>query len=521
VSKKGWQYKIPLKHEGSLFKKLIFPIRREEWRIFALMFGIVSLININFSILRGARNALVVADTGGSAAFIPYFELFGTFPASILLTWGLSRLMRAFSPKFIFSMTMIFFLSFFIVFAFWIYPHRQDIHTLLESKLGLLFGLTRFKVVFTHWPDMVFYIMAELWKVALLSVIFWGFINQNLFLGEAKRFYPPLMLGTSVGTILAGPITVFCTSQFSWNLFPLSGAHWEHSLYLLTLFLFVCGLLTLFIFSSLFKTFEKRKPSESVAQASTAEESAKKEPFSRRLLSLSSSLHYLRKSPYLSALLLIVVAEYVSYALGELIFLETLKEIYPTPAEYCKYMGNLTFWTGILTAFSALVLTPYFLQKYQWSRSAFITPALMVLMTFAFFSVVCLGKAGLFPGTSPFPIAIMLGSLHFCIGRAAKYTLFDATKELAFVPLSQEAQVKGKLIIDGIGSRLGRGGSSFISIFLFLLMGGPGESALFAGILAVSFALISLPAVRSIGREFETINAPSSPELPPFAETAK
>jgi AAA family ATP:ADP antiporter len=221
---------------------------------------------------------------------------------------------------------------------------------------------------------------------------------------------------------------------------------------------------------------------------------------------------------------LIGVAEYVSYALGELVFLETLTEVYPTPSEYCHYMGSLTFWTGILTAFSALILTPYCLQNYSWTRSAVITPVVMVILALAFFSVVCLGKAGLFPGASPFPIAIMLGSLHFCIGRASKYTLFDATKELAFIPLSQEGQVKGKLIIDGIGSRLGRGGSSFLSILLFLLMGGPGESALFAGILAVSFAFISIPAVRSIGREFETISTPApspSPEVDPTASYAQ
>ena len=146
--------------------------------------------------------------------------------------------------------------------------------------------------------------------------------------------------------------------------------------------------------------------------------------------------------------------------------------MYPAPSDYCQYMGNLTLWTGVLTAFSALVLTPYLLQKYRWSISALTTPILMVLMTFAFFFVVCAGKAGFFPGISPLPIAVLFGSLHFCIGRSIKYTLFDATKELAFIPLNQEGQVKGKLIIDGIGSRLGRGGSSFLSIILFLLTGG-------------------------------------------------
>jgi AAA family ATP:ADP antiporter len=131
-------------------------------------------------------------------------------------------------------------------------------------------------------------------------------------------------------------------------------------------------------------------------------------------------------------------------------------------------------------------------------------------MTFAFFSVVCLGKAGWFQKTSPLHLAVILGSLHFCIGRSAKYTLFDATKELAFIPLDQEAQVKGKLVIDGIGSRLGRGTSSFLSIFLFLLLGGPGESALFAGILALSFALSSMRATRFIGTDFVQMNLTAS-----------
>jgi AAA family ATP:ADP antiporter len=208
--------------------------------------------------------------------------------------------------------------------------------------------------------------------------------------------------------------------------------------------------------------------------------------------------------------LIIVVAEYVSYALGELIFLETLKEMYPTPSEYCQYMGNLTLWTGVMTAFSALIVTPYLLQTYRWSHTALITPILMILTTLAFFGVVCFGKIGLFPGASPVLAAVVLGSLHFCIGRSIKYTLFDATKELAFIPLDQETQVKGKLIIDGIGSRLGRGTSSLLSIILVLLTGGLGESALFAGILATLFAVIAIPPFRFIGHEFEKLNTPAT-----------
>ena len=176
-------------------------------------------------------------------------------------------------------------------------------------------------MIFTHWPNLSFYIMSELWKVALLSVIFWGFINQNLSLEKAKRFYPSLLLGSSIGAILSGPIIVFCTSNFLWNNFSLSSQKWQHSLYFLTFFLIVIGLLILFKKIELKNAFIEKQ---------------EKKPFSRKLLSLNSSLKYLMKSPYLSALLIIVLAEYISYALGELIFLQTLKAIYPTRSEYCK-----------------------------------------------------------------------------------------------------------------------------------------------------------------------------------------
>src|SRR5581483_1315132 len=153
-------------------------------------------------------------------------------------------------------------------------------HRLLENKLVVLFGLNRFNVIFTHWPDMVFYIMSELWKVALLSVIFWGFLNQKLSLEQAKRFYPPLLLGSSIGTILAGPITVFCTSLFTWNHFALSTQRWQHSLYLLTAFLILCGVLTLLSFRSLFKRLQKKPSTTEPVDSSEP----KKEPFTKRLL---------------------------------------------------------------------------------------------------------------------------------------------------------------------------------------------------------------------------------------------
>ena len=48
---------------------------------------------------------------------------------------------------------------------------------------------------------------------------------------------------------------------------------------------------------------------------------------------------------------------------------------------------------------------------------------------------------------------------------------FDETKEIAFIPLSQENQRKGKAIVDGLASRFGKSGGALIYIVLFMLCG--------------------------------------------------
>src|SRR5207249_4455846 len=92
---------------------------------------------------------------------------------------------------------------------------------------------------------------------------------------------------------------------------------------------------------------------------------------------------------------------------------------------------------------------------------------------------------------------VILGSLQYCLCRAAKYTLFDSSKELAFVLLPDSQKMQGKLIIDGIGSRLGRGGASMLSLLLISLSGGVMASSWLAGVFAMGItASLTLSTVK-------------------------
>lgn len=448
--------------------KVSFLKDRTATRLFLLMFGIVCLLNVSYTILRSARNALTVADLGGGAGSIPWFELCGTMPGAVLMTLCLTYLLNRHSIRRVFFTVLTTFVTFFLVFSLIIYPllpYSKDFFS--NPSIGIAVPIL---------ASMTFFVMAELWKIALLTVLFWGLVNQYVPLDNAKRYYAPLMLGGSVGTILAGPIISICTAD------TLSHRSWSESLTLLMWALTFLSLIVAWLFSQLWGEFSKDQPI-------TNKPKEKKET-----LSVWSSILICCRSRYLLLLAWVTIADYIAYALGEIIFLDLLKQKFPDPREYCDFMGRLSVWNGILTAISALIITPYLLKRCRWVVASLVTPVCLLITEGAFFFSIWHPALA-----SQLELLVILGSIFFCVVRAAKYTLFDTSKEISFVLLPPLEKMQGKLVVDGMCARLGRGSGSFLTLALIQIFGSVLATAPLAGGIALFIALSCVIATSHLG----------------------
>jgi AAA family ATP:ADP antiporter len=116
-------------------------------------------------------------------------------------------------------------------------------------------------------------------------------------------------------------------------------------------------------------------------------------------------------------------------------------------------------------------------------------------------------------GLTPLVISVYFGAAQNCFSKAMKYSVFDATKEMSFIPLDHELKLKGKAAIDGVGSRLGKSGGSLLQQGLIVVFGSLTASATYVAVIIIAVITGWVFAVKALGRQFTAIAKPQDKEL--------
>lgn len=500
-----------LAQEFGTLRSFVWPIRRDETRKILPMLLMMFLICFNYSILRCIKDSVVV--TASNAEVLPFIKVWAVLPMAVVLTILFTKLNNRFSQEQVLYMMVSGFLLFYALFAFFLYPmsdvfHPHELADSLQTSLPR--GFQGFVSMFRYWTFTLFYVLAELWSSIVLTVLFWGFANEITKVNEAKRFYAVLTIGSNIAATLAGQAAnVFSVGGVFNTSLPFGKTPFEQTLMISVSVIIMAGIATMLIFRWMNKNVLNDPQFDELHLTRWKVKEKKK-------MSIKESFSHLSSSKYLVYIAVLVIAYNLVINMVEVIWKNQLRELYSSPSDYYHFMNNLTTMFGMISTITALFL-PRILERFGWTKTAMITPVIMLFTSLGFFGFIffseqlsSLTMTAL--GMSPLMIVVLFGAAQNCLSKAAKYSVFDATKEMSFIPLEHEVKLKGKAAIDGVGSRFGKSGGSLIHQGLLMVLGNLSASTPYVAAILMGVIAVWMSSVKSLGKLFHDLTHQTEPE---------
>lgn len=484
--------------------KVLWPIERREFKKFFPMALIMLFTLFNYNVLRSLKDALVVPNIGAEA--ISFIKLYAVLPAAILFMVSYAKMTTFMSRKTIYYTFALFFLSFFLIFAFFLYPNSELIHpdpvmiaNLVDKKIDLMLftiDLAHFKwfvKIYGKWIFVLFYVLAEIWGSVMLSLLFWQFANDITKTNEAKKFYPMFGFIGNFGLIIGGQlIKVFYGSPD------------------MIVYLTICLAFAVIAIMVLYNHINNSVLNDPAFAINDGEKVKKKK---KMKLTLFEGFKVIFSSKYLGFIAILVVSYGITINLVEGPWKAKVRELYPTQESYLNFMGNLNLWMGIASAIMMLIGANV-LKRITWFSGAILTPVVIFISGIGFFIFVVYDRS-LMSYTAevdasslmfnPLFLAVVFGMVQNISSKATKYSFFDPTKEMAYIPIDPELKTKGKAAVDIVGARLAKSGGAVIqsSIFIFLPLATYADIAPFLMIVFVIVSLVWLVDVKMLSREYD------------------
>jgi AAA family ATP:ADP antiporter len=447
----------------SPLRRFLWPIHGHELKKFLPLSLMMFFILFNYTILRNTKDTLVITASGPEV--IPFLKAVVVLPFSILLVTAYAKISNIFSKQKVFYLVLGAFLGVYVTYVLFIHPHKEMLHMAPErlARLKQTYpNLQHFFSVIGNWSSSLFYLFAELWGATILSLMFWQFANEITRVAEARRFYAMFGLLGHFALIAAGLVgKQLCSVRHTLGN---TEAGWSHFINYVVLAITISGALIAFLYywintrvltdpkyyDGVDRIIDKKKPK----------------------LSLRESFKYVMSSKYLGYIAVLVIAYGVAMNLTGIMWKKQVQIQYPNPLEYADFMSSFSMTIGYTT-----ILLIFFLkglvERFGWYRGAIITPVIMIMTVVPFFAFMFfqdqMGALVSWSGYTALMVAILIGATQQILCKSAKYSMFDPTKEMAYIPLDQELKIKGKAAVDVTGYSFAKACGGYLSGALLII----------------------------------------------------
>ena len=302
--------------------------------------------------------------------------------------------------------------------------------TLLGTRKTLMgtFILTAFMFLGAHqliaegsvWTIGVIYIFRLIYVVVIIEQ-YWSFLNSILDSATAKKIYGPIAGIASIGPIIAGHLVGQLAEPLGTN----------------AMLLFAAGVLVpaAVLADVAFRLGGEPKSSEEREQESK----------SKGILA-DLSLDLFKGSPLLLGMLFLIITTQIYSTALELNFQTILQEMIPEPDKQTAYSGIFFRNLNAASLGFQFVVAPIAMRYVRTSWILYSIP------------LVHLVAVSLLFGNNTLPYAA--GALM--LFKALDYSIFRASKETLYIPLSFEVRYRAKQVIDTFGYRVGEGTLSLL-----------------------------------------------------------
>ncbi|MEY3196741.1 MAG: hypothetical protein RLZZ59_107 [Pseudomonadota bacterium] len=501
----NWLFKI----RNSKLRYALWPIKSTELNKFIPMALLMFTVLFNYNVVRGLKDSIVMTMVGPEV--ISFIKLWAEMPAGILFVIIYAKMCNRMSTEKAFRYIVSFFLAFFVLFAFVLFPMHDTFHPdkeIVQHYIELLPNLKWFVTIWGKWSFVLFYVMVELWPVIVCALLFWQLANKITSTEESTRFYSFFSFFGQANLLISGSVILYFASDSHcfMTLFESITNKTEITIKSLMLLVIISGIACLVLHYFIeYSVMAKDK-------------NLKKQTNKTLHLGLLESAKIIISSKYLWLICVLMIAYATSVNLIEGLWFSKARELYPEQRDFMAYMGRMMIWLGCFVLFCS-VIGSTIIRRFGWFCAAVITPVMTLIAGSMFFTFAEFQDAlpqllmGLVTA-SPLMIIVFIGATQNVLLKGVKYSIFDATKEMVYIPLDDELKTKGKAAVDVIGTKIGKSLGAFMQFITFTLFPGAGYNDIILFLLAV-FVIICVGwifAAASLSRHYKRLLESKEPE---------
>ncbi len=444
--------------EFSKLRAFFWPIHRHELKKFVPMSFLMFFILFVYTLVRDLKDAFLqyrshIAFGLKGTPLISALKFWYVFPCAILAVMLFTWLIDKFGSEKTFYIIITFFITFFAIFGLFIYPNLDVLIIPAEQIANILsycpIPTHTFLTCIFNWPITLFYVFSEIWGTMAISSLFWQFANATTMRNEVKRFFGLFPIIGNIGSYVAAEAIEKASKNLN-----------DRNILFLMLCACLSGVLALVMYTLINKWV--------LTDVRCFDPSQIKRKKKKEKVSIMEGFKILFTNSYMGLVAMLVVGYGMAINFSEVVLKDQMRTLCTTQGEYMHMYSSMSKMISLLTIF-VTIFASNILRRCKWKTAALVTPAIFLIAGSIFFGISLYNKyisSQLF-GFSALAIAVWAGIVQDAMAKSVKYTLFDTTKSMAYIPLDEDAKTKGQAAVEVVGGRAGKAGASFIQQFMY------------------------------------------------------